>query len=75
MGPLGYQIADTVISAVKDGLIDGVMPHMFVFPMDPSNTIIGQLFGDEYGIRPTKYIGGIDGDVLLSKTLKCKFII
>ena len=51
------------------------MPYMFVFPMDPSNTVSGHMYGDEYGIWPTKYIGGIDADVLLSKTLKCKFRI
>ena len=67
MAPLGDEIVQTFIDVVKDILIDGVTPYLLAFPMD---TVPDDMFGDEYGVWPTKYIGDIDGVVLLSKTLK-----
>ena len=64
---------DSYISSVKDILIDGKMPFMLAFPMDPLNTFTGHMYGEEYEIWPTRYIGGIDGGVLFSKTMKCNF--
>ena len=73
MIPFGYEIVNSAIALMKDFFIDGIISQMFVFPIDPSNTLIGDLYGDEYDSWPTKYIGGIDGDVLLSKTVKSNF--
>ena len=75
MIPFGYEIVTSYLTIMKEFLIDGVLAQMYVFPIDPFNTLTGFMFGDQYEIWLTRYIGGIDGDVLLSKTVKCKFRI
>ena len=74
LAPLGYNIIDSIIKTTANDIIFyRKMPYMIVYPMDPSNSFTGHTYGDEYGLWPTRYIGGLDGDVLLSKTLKCNF--
>ena len=57
------------VDVINDIIIEGLIPQMMIFPIIPRAFSDG-LFNEEYGL--TRYIGGIDGDVVTCNTNKCK---
>ena len=60
---------ETFAQLTLDFLAEKVTPQMMVFPVVLYNYIDG-LLGEDYWI--TRYIGGLDGNVILSRTHKRK---
>ena len=56
---------------MRDFFIEGELLHTMVWPMTPLEFLNGFLEGSE-GCQLSRYIWGMPGDVVFSKTLKCE---